>query len=57
MRIAEIQARLAEINTLIDNATGEVLAIVNSDSHDDYASSEMALMMAGFLAKKMWGIE
>lgn len=42
---------------IIDNATGEVLAIVNSDTHDDYASPEMALMMTGFLAKKMWGIE
>lgn len=32
MRIAEIQARLAEINTLIDNATGEDLTALETES-------------------------
>ena len=34
MKIAEIQARLAEINTLIDNATGEELTALETESRN-----------------------
>ena len=34
---------------LIDGFTGEVLAIANNPDHEDYATPEMTLMMAGMV--------
>ena len=40
---------------IINGYTGEVLAIVNHPDGEDFATDEMALMMAGFIASKDWG--
>ena len=40
---------------IINNLTGEVLAIANNPDNEDYATDEMALMVLGFLIKEAWG--
>ena len=40
---------------IVNGYTGEVLAIVNHPDGEDFATDEMALMMAGFIASKDWG--
>ena len=40
---------------IINGHTGEVLAIVNHPDGEDFATDEMALMMAGFIASEDWG--
>lgn len=37
---------------IVNGYTGEVLAIVNNPECEDYATDEMALMMAGYLAEQ-----
>lgn len=40
---------------IVNGYTGEVLAIVNNPEGENYATDEMALMMAGYLAGQSWG--
>ena len=37
---------------VINNLTGEVLAIANNPDNEDYATEEMALMVLGFLTEE-----
>ena len=53
-----IQRDMAGVHAhVLDGFTGEVLAIVNNPSGDNYSTQEFALMTLGVLMAHQWGEE